>query len=354
MRWFVSRGLLAVAATCCLDVICAFAEEKDARPAATIQDNSFLIEEAYNQEPGVVQHISTLRRIAGRDWHFNFTQEWPLGSQDNQFSYSVPYSWIRNDEDQRVHGFGHSFLNYRRQVWHEGDTIPAFAPRLSLIVPTGSKSVAPGDGSYGFEANLPFSKIVSDRVRLHANAGLNHFFDVHGRSPTSYRLGGSAIYAVTRNFNWMLEAVGEWEQSVDETREIARKFVFTANPGFRYAVNFRDDSQLVMGFSIPVGLTREVRRTMAYSSTFRMSTTFCRGRNSARSTSACKTVNTAAVSSYCHVGSLTSPAVNVVFKPSVVVWLICPFLTSLRRRSGIVQRRSSVVRLPAWRRPTFA
>jgi hypothetical protein len=33
------------------------AEEDDKRPAAAIQDNSFLIEEAYNQEEGVVQHI---------------------------------------------------------------------------------------------------------------------------------------------------------------------------------------------------------------------------------------------------------------------------------------------------------
>jgi predicted mannosyl-3-phosphoglycerate phosphatase (HAD superfamily) len=38
----------------------------DDRPAKGIQDNSFLIEEAYNQEAGVVQGIATLRR-QGRD-----------------------------------------------------------------------------------------------------------------------------------------------------------------------------------------------------------------------------------------------------------------------------------------------
>jgi hypothetical protein len=234
----------------------AFAEEKDTRPAAGIQDTSFLIEEAYNQGPGVVQHISTLRRVNRRDWHFNFTQEWPLGSQDDQFSYSVPYSWIRNDEDLRVDGFGDVLLNYRRQVWNENSFLPAFAPRLSLIVPTGSKSKGLGDGSYGFQTNLPFSKIVSDRVTLHANAGLTHLFDVEGLGPTSYNLGGSAIYAVTPEFNLMLEAIGDWEESVNDLKEIERQFTFTINPGFRSAVNFRDDSQLVWGFSVPIALSK--------------------------------------------------------------------------------------------------
>ena len=37
--------------------VAAMAEEPLAKG---IQDNSFLVEEAYNQEPGVVQHISNL------------------------------------------------------------------------------------------------------------------------------------------------------------------------------------------------------------------------------------------------------------------------------------------------------
>lgn len=67
----------------------ALAEEADKRPAAGIQDNSFLIEEAYNQEAGVVQHINNLRR-QGRDWSYTFIQEWPIGSQTHQFSYNIP------------------------------------------------------------------------------------------------------------------------------------------------------------------------------------------------------------------------------------------------------------------------
>jgi len=47
--------------------------------ARPIEDNSFLIEEAYNQEAGVVQHISTFALQRGtRAWVYAFTQEWPL------------------------------------------------------------------------------------------------------------------------------------------------------------------------------------------------------------------------------------------------------------------------------------
>ena len=44
-----------------------------------IQDNSFLVEEAYNQEFGVVQHISSFTRFwDSKDWNYSFTQEWPV------------------------------------------------------------------------------------------------------------------------------------------------------------------------------------------------------------------------------------------------------------------------------------
>ena len=50
-----------------------------------------LIEEAYNQEPGVVQHISAWQRsLRSAAWGFTFTQEWPLGTQTLQLRYTIP------------------------------------------------------------------------------------------------------------------------------------------------------------------------------------------------------------------------------------------------------------------------
>ena len=64
-------------------VTSASAAEKpsDKPPIEGIEDNSFLVEEAYNQDPGVVQHIFNAvysRDPNRRGWTFNFTQEWPL------------------------------------------------------------------------------------------------------------------------------------------------------------------------------------------------------------------------------------------------------------------------------------
>src|SRR5262249_19639536 len=116
---------------------------KPERNVEGIMDNSFLIEEAYNQEPGVVQHILNvaygLNRLHGSDEHdfgFTFTQEWPIFSQTHQFSYTIPYSLtkIGSNTDK---GLGDVFLNYRYQVFLDERTLTGFAPRFSLVLPTG-------------------------------------------------------------------------------------------------------------------------------------------------------------------------------------------------------------------------
>lgn len=221
------------------------AQEKDPRPAAGVQDNSFLIEEAYNQEAGVTQHIATLRRQFG-DWAFAYTQEIPLGSQLHQFSNSVPYLWLH--DSGRSHGFGDMQLSYRYQALTETASRPAFAPRISLIVPTGNESRGTGLGSYGYQINLPVSKIVSDRVTLHGNAGMTSLFDVNGHQPTVYSLGGSIVYAVTRDTNFLIEAIGDWPT---DTPDIEQNFLFTLLPGVRHAFNLKE-GQLVLGAGVPM------------------------------------------------------------------------------------------------------
>jgi hypothetical protein len=74
------------------------AQEADApEPALSpaIEDNSFFIEEAYNQEEGVVQHISSFVRFGApvETSEYGFTQEWPLGRGAHQLSLTLPYSW---------------------------------------------------------------------------------------------------------------------------------------------------------------------------------------------------------------------------------------------------------------------
>lgn len=242
-RWLPGLALVAV---CPLPAV---AEGKDMRPAAGIQDNLCLLEEAYNQEAGVVQHINCLER-QDQDWFYNFTQEWPFHGQANQLSYTLPYSWVRSP-DPNAQGLGDIQLNYRRQVLYESEFVPAFAPRLSLILPTGDEEADLGSGSLGYQVMLPMSKIVTDRITLHANAELTSYFDVDGKQPTSYLLGGAFIYAATRNFNVLVESFGEWNQSVGDTGLLENETSFTVSPGARYAFNL-DAGQLVLAAGAPI------------------------------------------------------------------------------------------------------
>lgn len=240
------------------DSLSALEKATSSRPAEGIQDNSFLIEEAYNQEPGVVQHIlNIVHSSSGPDdnaWSFVFTQEWPLFSQTHQLSYTVPYTFL--DEGGRsANGIENISLNYRLQVLMESETVPAFAPRLSLILPTGDEDDGFGDGVVGYQLNLPLSKVVSERCSLHANAGATLLPDVSGHDLLSYNLGASAIYAVTPDFNLMLEAVAEWEEEADDFGGTNREASVVISPGLRYAFNHPGDAQTVIGIAAPIGVT---------------------------------------------------------------------------------------------------
>jgi hypothetical protein len=237
------------------------AQDKDPRPAAGLQDNSFLIEEAYNQEPWTVQHIVSMRKH-GREWDMMFTQEWGLFSQAHQFSYSIPYSRVltpaTRGPSRPTTGFGDVNLNYRYQLLTETDMLPAIAPRITLIVPSGDERRGLGDGSTGTQFNLPISKIIGDRFTVHANVGHTRLFDVDGLETKSYHAGGSLIYAHTRNLNFMFEFLREWNQEVD-AGALVRANSYTVSPGVRYALDVTIEGfgvgQLVFGFGVPMVFT---------------------------------------------------------------------------------------------------
>jgi hypothetical protein len=239
-------------AICQSSLVPLFADEPLAKG---IQDNSFFVEEAYNQEPGIVQHIINVPAFftqGDKEVSFVFTQEWPIFTQTHQFSYTIPYTFTESEND-----FEDIRLNYRLQALMEGERTPAFTPRFSLVTPSGDVSKGFGHDRLGYETNLPFSKIVSNRVTLNFNAGGALFPDVNDRDLWNYNLGGSVIYAVNRDFNLMLEAVAFWEEDVDAARRIDRTVTALLSPGARYAFNCPNDLQIVVGAATPIGLTSD-------------------------------------------------------------------------------------------------
>ncbi|MBI2946056.1 MAG: transporter [Verrucomicrobia bacterium] len=229
-----------------------------------IMDNSFFVEEAYNQEAGVVQHIFNgiygVDRIAGPDdksLALVFTQEWPVFSQSHQFSYTVPY-YFAETGGQSDNGFGDVLLNYRYQAYFNEDTLRAVAPRFSLVLPTGNNDDGFGDDTAGFQWNVPFSTAVGDRWFAHANAGLTYLPGAGPRPGSDllhYNLGASAIYAPTRNLHFMLEWIGVWNDGPSISGGMRHEFESIISPGIRRAFDLANDSQLVLGLGVPIGLT---------------------------------------------------------------------------------------------------
>ncbi len=226
--------------------------------ASAIQDNSFLVEEAYNQERGIVQNIfnalGTVTRLDGsdnREWDYSFTQEWPVGSQTHQFSYT-----LINVSSNYVHGFGDVTLNYRYQALYEDDHTPAFSPRLSVLLATGDEDEGLGYGKTGYQFNLPVSRITGDRWTVHGNAGATTYPGVSGDDPRSANLGASVIYAMSEDFNVMLEAVSTWLREPDGSGGSDYSTTALLSPGVRKAINFAN-AQMVVGLAAPIGLTSD-------------------------------------------------------------------------------------------------
>ena len=202
-----------------------------------IQDNSYLVEEAYNQEPGVVQHISAWQRsLRSAAWAFSFTQEWPVGSQTHQLSYTILLA--RTDGPSQT-GLGDLALNYRYQL-HDDEHV-AIAPRLSLLLPKGSAPRGLGTGHFGAQLNLPVSVSLAESFVSHWNAGVAAFSAL-----MIYNAGASAIWLARPTFNVMLEAM--WARGSDGGE------VFLLNPGIRWAHNFASGLQIVPGIAFPHGI----------------------------------------------------------------------------------------------------
>jgi hypothetical protein len=194
-----------------------------------IVDNSFLVEEAFNQEAGVAQNIFTWTLGRHGSWIGSFTQEWPAPGIKHQLSYSLA---IASTGDAA--GIGDVVLNYRYQLRDETAAGPAVSPRLSLILPTGSEADGLGGGTTGMQLNLPLSKQFGN-FYVHANAGYTWLPGVQHTT----LVAGSVIWRVAPMLNLLLEGVEAFDESV------------TLSPGFRRGWNF-GERQLVIGAAAPV------------------------------------------------------------------------------------------------------
>jgi hypothetical protein len=224
-----------------------------------IQDNSFLVEEAYNQEDGVVQHINTFQRYRNSgDWVYTFTQEWPVGGLAHQFSYTVPVVRVA-DSPRGKSGIGDIALNYRYQLLGDGETKVAVAPRFTVLVPSGDEKQGRGLGATSYQTLLPVSVVLAPALVAHSNAGYTYTpkaKDADGSKANlkAWNIGQSFIWLASQRVNVMLEAVYSRAQEVagpGATSTVKSAFV---SPGVRWSYDFESGLQIVPGIAFPIGV----------------------------------------------------------------------------------------------------
>lgn len=260
MPW-LSRSFVLSAALALLPGPALAEAPAQSAPAAApqIQDNSFFIEEAYNQERGVVQTIQTYTRVAGTgDWAYTLTQEWPVPDVKNQLSFTVPVQGLSGPTGL-ARGLGDIALNYHYQLVGNGEAKVAVSPRATLLVPTGDNRRALGSGGFGLQVSLPVSVVLSERFVAHMNLGATHVFsakDAEGNRAdlTSANAGQSIVWLAHRNFNVLVEAVVATNQYLGDDGLPARRTDALVSPGVRAAINLPGDFQIVAGFAVPIGI----------------------------------------------------------------------------------------------------
>jgi hypothetical protein len=235
-----------------------------------IKDNSFLIEEAYNQEKGVAQHIFNWVRTWDssdegdlEEFTFLYTMELPVGGETHQFSFTpMVFDHFSDDPDGGPEveegGWGDVFLNYRYQLSMDDPCSmrPAVAPRFSLILPTGDEDRGLGNGEVGYQFNLPVSKEL-DPFAFHFNAGTTITPDVDDNTLNGYNVGASIIWLKSYDVNFMLECVTFWDEEIDDAGDVDHTTSVILNPGVRAALFTGDEVQWVVGAGVPIGLSED-------------------------------------------------------------------------------------------------
>jgi nucleoside-diphosphate-sugar epimerase len=251
-----AKRLTFVVAALALASIAAADDPGEAK--APIQDNSFLIEEAYNQDAGVIQHIQIWNRPIGAHaapWSYSFTEEWPAGGQRHQVSVTVPYG----EKETGGSGLGDVALHYRLQAIGLGGGPLALAPRISVLFATGDERAGTGAGGPGLQLGLPVSVEIGESFVMHGNLGSTWTPSARGgggaeASTLSWSAGASGVWLAGRRWNLLLETVYEREETVLGERRTERSSGLVVNPGIRFAFDRPSGLQIVPGIAIPIGV----------------------------------------------------------------------------------------------------
>lgn len=230
----------------------------NATAAEVVKDNSFLMEEAYNQEPGVVQFIQSYQYIdPNHESVYTFTNEIPITDETHQFSYVIPVLKMAGADGEDQTQIGDVLLNYRYQLLNT-ETI-AMAPRFSLILPSGDYKKGFGNGVVGFQFNQAVSIAINDRWTNHWNAGFTYTPDAKNAAGETaslfgFNFGTSVVYNMTPKTNLLCEFVFNNNEVVTGQDTKDTEATYYVVPGIRSAFAAGKETEIVPGIAALLGV----------------------------------------------------------------------------------------------------
>lgn len=221
-----------------------------------IKDNSFLIEEAYNQEAGVVQFVQTVQyHEPSEEWAYTLSVEVPVPDESHQLSFAIPL--VKQDVRDSQLQPGDLLLNYRYQLFE--NEFVAIAPRFSLILPTGDHKKEYGSDVFGLQFNQSISVELTKDWATHWNLGFTYLPDAKNANDETahlfgYNFGASVIYIASASTQVLFEFLSSSQEQVtaQDSKESVSSYYFA--PGVRTAFKVGNETEIVPGIAALLGV----------------------------------------------------------------------------------------------------
>jgi len=228
-----------------------------------IEDNSFLLDEAFNQDKGVMQFISNFSwsNLNSNCMVYSFTHEIPVVNNHHQASYTLQYNFNQPFGKTHYSGPGDLILSYSYMAAGKDDRV-MIIPQINLIVPTGDPAKGLGNGGFGGKLGLAITKRFSRTIVTHYNFSetmiyqADYLTTLQSESRKAEKnikvrtYAASVIWYPTSRLNLMFESVANHLSDTNANGSPLRTWQAIGNPGVRFAVDLHK-AILVSGASFP-------------------------------------------------------------------------------------------------------
>ncbi len=258
---------------------------------AVLEDNSFVVDEAFNQGKGSVQYMACYQHNRWKDADpvLSFCQELPLRSSRHQLGYSLAYVFHTGLQSNSLKpGPGDASVHYSYWLKNTSSRVMV-VPKLIAWLPIGKAIHSNGSGGWGGKLSLAMTTKLSGKWVVHTNVlasriwGSRHYFQYGNatvaagsvefakRNLNSLGVGFSVNYLLHPRFHFVLEKMLTSEEfAKDDSADmladndtnrpasatVARRTRMLLIPGFRWAINGKD-WQLVPAVGCPLEVLSE-------------------------------------------------------------------------------------------------